>query len=123
VATIHFVRRPRCQRRASEASCARQQTAVLPVTDHHLVFTLPHQLDGWVQIHDRGIYALLFESMSAIWRSFAADPKRLDGQLGMDNTMLSSAEVTSSHSSTSASAASARARLTRCFWPPESSCG
>ena len=38
-------------------------------------------------------------------------------------TMVSSADVTSSHSITSGSAASARARLTRCFCPPESSWG
>jgi hypothetical protein len=74
---------PRCQRQASEAWCARQQASVLPVTYHHLVFTLPHQLHGWVQIHDREIYALLFESVWATLRTFAADPKRLDGQLGM----------------------------------------
>ena len=38
-------------------------------------------------------------------------------------TTVSSAEVTSSQRMTSGSAASARARLTRCFSPPESSCG
>ena len=31
---------PRCQRRASEDWCERQRAAVLPVTYHHLVFTL-----------------------------------------------------------------------------------
>jgi len=49
---------PRCQRRASERWCTRQQASVLPVTYHHLVFTLPHGLNPWVQIHDREIYAL-----------------------------------------------------------------
>lgn len=38
-------------------------------------------------------------------------------------TMLSKAEVTSSHSRISGLAAKARARLTRCFWPPDSSWG
>jgi hypothetical protein len=74
---------PRCQRRASEAWCTRQQASVLAVTYHHLVFTLPHVLNPWVQIHDREIYALLFESAWATLRAFGADPKRLDGQLGM----------------------------------------
>jgi hypothetical protein len=36
-----------------------------------------------VQIHDRALYALLFETVWATLRTFAADPKRLDGQLGM----------------------------------------
>lgn len=74
---------PRCQRRASEAWCARQQTAVLPVTYHHLVFTLPHALNPWIEVHDRDLYNLLFESVWATLSTFGADPKRLDGQLGM----------------------------------------
>ncbi len=74
---------PRCQRRASQEWCARQQAAVLPVTYHHLVFTLPHALNPWVAIHDRELYALLFDAVWATLRAFAADPKRLDGQLGM----------------------------------------
>jgi len=74
---------PRCQRQASERWCTRQQAAVLPVTYHHLVFTLPHALDGWVQVHDREIYTLFFAAVWATLRAFAADPKRLDGQLGM----------------------------------------
>ncbi len=74
---------PRCQRRASEAWCARQQAAILPVTYHHLVFTLPHVLNPWVEVHDREIYGLLFESVWSTLSTFGADPKRLDGQLGM----------------------------------------
>ena len=74
---------PRCQRRTSQVWCQRQQASVLPVTYHHLVFTLPHGLNPWVAIHDREIYTLLFDTVWATLRAFAADPKRLDGQLGM----------------------------------------
>ena len=74
---------PRCQRRASEAWCERQRTAVLPVTYHHLVFTLPDTLNGWVGVHPEVIYGLLFETVWATLSAFGADPKRLDGQLGM----------------------------------------
>ncbi len=63
--------------------CERQRAAVLPVTYHHLVFTLPHVLDGWVEVHPKEIYALLFETAWAILSAFGADPKRLDGQMGM----------------------------------------
>ena len=38
-------------------------------------------------------------------------------------TTVSSAEVTSSHRISAGSAASARARFTRCFWPPDKSAG
>ena len=74
---------PRCQRRASEAWCLRERAAVLPVTYHHLVFTLPHALNGWVSLYPRELYGLLFETVWATLSAFAADPKRLGGQLGM----------------------------------------
>jgi hypothetical protein len=74
---------PRCQRRASQDWCERQRAAVLPVTYHHLVFTLPHALDGWVEVHPKEVYDLLFETVWATLAAFGADPKRLDGQLGM----------------------------------------
>lgn len=74
---------PRCQRRASRDWCERQRRAVLPVTYHHLVFTLPHDLNGWIEVHPEAIYALLFETVWATLSAFGADPKRLDGQLGM----------------------------------------
>jgi hypothetical protein len=74
---------PRCQRRASQDWCARQRAAVLPVTYHHLVFTLPHALNPWVEVHDRQLYAVLFETVWATLRAFGADPKRLGGQMGM----------------------------------------
>jgi hypothetical protein len=74
---------PRCQRRASEAWCERERAAVLPVTYHHLVFTLPHALNGWVALHPRELYGLLFESVWATLSAFGADPRRLGGQLGM----------------------------------------
>ena len=74
---------PRCQRRASEAWCERQRAAVLPLPYHHLVFTLPHALDGWVQLHPKAVYDLLFETVWETLSAFGADPKRLDGQLGM----------------------------------------
>jgi hypothetical protein len=74
---------PRCQRRASEHWCERQRANVLPVTYYHMVFTLPHELNGWVEVHPRQIYALLFESVWATMRAFGEDPKRLNGQIGM----------------------------------------
>ena len=74
---------PRCQKRASADWCERQRAAVLPVTYHHLVFPLPHVLNPWIELQERAIYALLFETVWATLSAFGADPKRLDGQLGM----------------------------------------
>ena len=53
------------------------------MTYYHLVFTLPHELNGWVQLHDEVIYALLFQSVWKTLKAFGSDPKRLNGKLGM----------------------------------------
>ncbi len=74
---------PQCQSRASRRWSKRQQQDILPVTYHHLVFTLPHELNGWVQLHPEVLYQLLFQVVWHTLKTFAADPKRLDGRLGM----------------------------------------
>ncbi|RKZ99973.1 MAG: IS91 family transposase [Gammaproteobacteria bacterium] len=74
---------PKCQWRATEAWCDKQCQSVLPVTYYHLVFTLPHDLNLWVQLHPEVIYHLLFKAVWATLKAFGADPKRLGGQLGM----------------------------------------
>ena len=74
---------PQCQQRASRQWCEQQQQAVLPVTYYHLVFTLPHELNGWVQLHPEVIYSLLFQAAWKTLKAFGADTKRLNGKLGM----------------------------------------
>ena len=74
---------PQCQHQASEDWCERQRRAVLPVPYYHLVFTLPHALNPWVELHPEVIYGLLFQVVWATLSAFGSDPKRLDGQLGM----------------------------------------
>ncbi len=74
---------PQCQRRASRRWSEQQQQAILPVTYYHLVITLPHALNGWVQLHPEVIYPMLFQVVWHTLKSFAADPKRLGGKLGM----------------------------------------
>lgn len=72
-----------CQRLASDAWCERQRAALLPVTDHHLVFTLPDSLNGWVEVEPKELYDLLFKTVWATLAAFGADAKRLHSQLGM----------------------------------------
>lgn len=74
---------PKCQQHASQQWCKRQRQQVLPVNYFHVVFTLPHTLNPWVQCHGRVIYRCLFQ---AVWRTiqrFGQDPKRLNGKMGM----------------------------------------
>lgn len=74
---------PQCQGRATRQWVERQNKNVLPVAYHHVVFTLPHELNGWVQLHTEALYRLLFAGAWKTIKHFGADPKRLGGQMGM----------------------------------------
>ena len=74
---------PQCQRRASEAWCEQRTAQLLPVRYFHLVFTLPHTLNPWTELHPEVIYRALFQSTWSTLKAFAQDPKRLNGELGM----------------------------------------
>jgi len=78
---------PQCQLHASHRWSERQQRDILPVTYYHLIFTLPHDLNGWVQLHPEVIYQLLFRVAWQTLKAFATDPKRLGGKLGMAAVM------------------------------------
>jgi hypothetical protein len=78
---------PQCQGRATEQWCERQGADQLPVPYFHLVFTLPHRLDPWVQAHPEVIYRTLFRSVWTTLNRFGEDPKRLGGQLGMTGVL------------------------------------
>ncbi|MGE6512470.1 IS91 family transposase [Vreelandella aquamarina] len=74
---------PQCQGRAMAQWAERQQANMLPVRYYHVVFTLPHSLNGWVQLHPEVIHRLLFQSAWQTLCTFARDPKRLNGEMGM----------------------------------------
>ncbi|MCK9505962.1 MAG: IS91 family transposase [Porticoccaceae bacterium] len=74
---------PQCQRQGSAAWLAARCDDLLPVPYFHVVFTLPHALNGWAQRHPEVIYRLLFHVVWQTLASFGRDPKRLSGQLGM----------------------------------------
>ena len=56
---------PQCQTRAKEAWLAARQREVLPVPYFHLVFTLPHALNGLIGQSPRTLYEMLFAAVSA----------------------------------------------------------
>lgn len=74
---------PQCQGRAMRQWAERQQDQVLPVRYYHVVFTLPHALNGWVQLHPRVLHRLLFQCAWQTLQAFGRDPKRLGGEMGM----------------------------------------
>ena len=74
---------PQCQHSASLQWREKRCEEILPVPYFHLVFTLPHELNGWAQLHRKVIYGLLFKAVWHTLRSFGEDKKYLDGRLGM----------------------------------------
>jgi hypothetical protein len=74
---------PKCQWQAAQLWAGKQRLSQLPVNYHHLVFTLPETLNGWIGLHPEVLYPLLFQSAWETLRAFGEDPKRLGGQMGM----------------------------------------
>lgn len=74
---------PQCQGKATRAWIQRQQMLALPVPYHHLVFTLPHSLNGWAQLHPAVLYRLLFQCAWSTLKAFGQHHRRAGGQLGM----------------------------------------
>ncbi len=70
---------PQCQTRAKEAWLAARRRELLPVPYFHLVFTLPHELNGLAGCDARTLYTLLFGAAADTLNSFAANPRWLGG--------------------------------------------
>ena len=68
----------RSARRGPKRSGSRGRE-LLPVPYFHLVFTLPHALNGIAARHPRLLYELLFGAVSQTLIEFSADPRHLGG--------------------------------------------
>ena len=74
---------PVCQGKAREKWLLKRQADVLPVAYHHVVFTLPHQFNGWATLHPKVIYKTLFKAVWGTLSDFATTRHHLKGKLGM----------------------------------------
>jgi hypothetical protein len=72
---------PHCQGAAAVDWLAQQAQALLPVPYFHLVFTLPHSLNGLIRQNRAALFKLLFDAASQTLLEFGA--QRLDAQLGI----------------------------------------
>jgi hypothetical protein len=71
---------PTCQSRAREAWTRQRMTELLPVPYTHLVFTLPHALNGLAARHDRWLYTTLMTVVASVLTDFARNPRWLGAQ-------------------------------------------
>jgi hypothetical protein len=88
---------PKCQTLAKERWLAARRAELLPVAYFHLVFTLPHQLNALAQGNPRGMYALLFQSVSDTLTEFGANPRWLGGDLAVTLVLHSWGQTLSQH--------------------------
>lgn len=74
---------PTCQGLKREEWIAKQEAQLLPVPYFHVVFTLPHELNGLSLAYPRILYNLLFQASWQTIQAFAKDPKLLGAKTGM----------------------------------------
>lgn len=72
---------PQCQGAAAVEWLAQQAATLLPVPYFHLVFTLPHVLNGLIRQNRGALFKLLFDAASQTLLEFGE--QRLDAQLGI----------------------------------------
>ena len=72
---------PKCQSLAKAKWLEKQTSELLPVGYFHLVFTLPHALNGLILAHKKILLALLFKAVSETLLEFGQS--RLGGTMGI----------------------------------------
>ena len=72
---------PQCQGTLAVEWLEKQAAALLPIPYFHLVFTLPHVLNGVVRQNRRALFKLLFDAASQTLLEFGAG--RLKAQIGI----------------------------------------
>jgi hypothetical protein len=70
---------PQCQAQARDAWRRARLTELLDVPYCHLVFTLPHELNGMAAVHPRWVYDTLMQCTAATLGEFAANARWLGG--------------------------------------------
>lgn len=74
---------PTCQTAAKEDWLDARLAEALPVQYFHVVFTLPHALNGLIDANRKLLLGELFGTVNWVLQRFAHDPQwRLEGQLG-----------------------------------------
>jgi hypothetical protein len=72
---------PSCQRATAAEWLKKQSASLLPVAYFHVVFTLPHPLNGLIAQNQRALYKLLFDSAGGTLLQFGE--RKLKAQLGV----------------------------------------
>ena len=74
---------PTCQGHKREQWIRARESELLNVPYFHMVFTLPHEFNAFALSHGKIIYSSLFKAAWQTLQQFGANPKHLDGKMGM----------------------------------------
>ncbi len=74
---------PQCQALATEQWLERLKTRLLPTAHHHLIFTIPHELNALWCANRRAMGERLFEAAHASLSAFLDDARYLGASAGM----------------------------------------
>lgn len=74
---------PKCSTLAKERWLQARRSEVLPAGYVHVVFTLPHALNGLARRQPRVVYESLFRAASSTLLAFADDPRHLGARPGI----------------------------------------
>jgi len=86
---------PKCQSLAKAKWLQRQTSELLPVGYFHLVFTLPHELNGLILAHKKILLTLLFKAVSETLIEFGRT--RLNGTVGITAVLHTWDQVLKDH--------------------------
>jgi hypothetical protein len=78
---------PQCRATARAQWVQKRMEDVLAVPYFHVVFTIPHQLNGIALRNKRAFYNLMFQAVSQTLLSLARDPRLLGGEIGFIATL------------------------------------
>lgn len=76
-----------CGHFGREQWVGQRQQELLPTTYYHVVFTLPHELNGLVMGNRQLLYNLLLEASSQTLLQFGKDPKYLGAEIGITSVL------------------------------------
>jgi hypothetical protein len=71
-----------CQARTRQRWIEARQRELLPINYFHVVFTVPHELNGFARTSPAVYYNLLFAASSETLLEVSADPKSLGAEIG-----------------------------------------
>jgi hypothetical protein len=80
---------PKCQNLARTKWVESRKGELLPIDYHHVVFTIPEQLNDLVLRNKPALYKILFAASAATLQTIAADPRHLGAHIGFFSVLHS----------------------------------